>query len=439
MNEEKRVAAVGILLIACGIVMNPMLLGFVFSPTGKMVSIPHILFVIIGELLLLAVGIWSYLVRRRLSIKGILLRAMGLCMILLSAEVGLHIARPILNLYRGAAVDKRLSLSFYQNKPWADELFKEYHETKLGFDQYTGWKTEEYRGSYINVDGQGSRMTINPAAAGGGPDTVFMFGGSLIWGAYVRDEGTIPSLLSKDLAERGMPRIVVNFAERGYTFTQGVLRLILLLKDGRRPSTVIFCDGLNDIVSAHYNCRAGVFGLYSELKSTVEDKRLPHRKQFAILVTDFLEKESMLYKVADRLAVFFFEPRGQRKYDQQQLGELSSGIVREYTAALSLLDSVSRVYRFMYMCFLQPVIYTKQYVTEEERQSDPLASDPEMRELDLLTYGSLEHSSLQHWYSLSHILDGRKETFYSDVCHLSEDGNQLVAAAMLNHTFDGLQ
>ncbi len=48
---------------------------------------------------------------------------------------------------------------------------------------------------------------------------------------------------------QGAPRyLVTNYGEKGYRLTQEIVYPILLLKQGRIPDYVIFCDGINEVM-----------------------------------------------------------------------------------------------------------------------------------------------------------------------------------------------
>ena len=85
-----------------------------------------------------------------------------------------------------------------------------------------------------------------------------MFGGSTMWGVGARDEGTIPSLLARDLTDRGINGRVKNFGEIGYVSSQQVIALMRELENGVRPEIVIFYDGINDTTSAVLERAAGI-------------------------------------------------------------------------------------------------------------------------------------------------------------------------------------
>src|SRR5262249_14963034 len=88
---------------------------------------------------------------------------------------------------------------------------------------------------------------------------VLVLGGSTVWGYFVCNNGTVPSLLARALARDGIGGYqVTNFGQPGYVSTQEVVALLSELHEGRIPDLVIFLDGINDTFSAYQNGRAGL-------------------------------------------------------------------------------------------------------------------------------------------------------------------------------------
>lgn len=267
-----------------------------------------------------------------------------------------------------------MALSIYRDKPWAKTLFQEYHDIEaLEFDQYVGWKTRVYRGQFININQDGTRKTFNPTAADNEKgDSIYVFGGSSIWGVGVRDEYTIPSYLSKLLMQSNYHFVVKNYGERGYTFTQEIVRLTLLLRAGHRPCVVIFYDGVNDVISAYRYGRAGIIGLTSELKLLWEWWQLSPIKKIGSMTGEFIANHSMLYKAGDKLLSRLVYSRPSpyiaATYNEPELERLVKDISDEYLVSLHLVQKLSQAYGFQYFCFWQPVIFTKSPVTEEEKR-----------------------------------------------------------------------
>ena len=376
-----------------------------------------------------------FIKKPRTNQKMVVFKIIAIVVLFIAVEIGLQIVRLIINLKEPTGLDKKLSLSIYKNKEWAEPLLKEHEDTKeLDFDQYVGWKRREYHGRFINIGADGTRKTFNRThAMNAKRDSIYVFGGSTIWGTGVRDEYTVPSCLSKILNQHGYHSIVKNYGESGYTFTQGMMRLILLLKEGHRPQLAIFYDGVNEVSTAYHNGQAGVIGLAAELQSFLEWKRRSYVGQMGSLVKEAAVQHSMIYRSVDNLIrLFQHNPStsAARHYEEQKLERLSQDIITYYITSLNLVEKLSKTYDFQYICFWQPVIYTKNQLTEEEKTVDDKVQDEKLRKLYLDTYGAIKKSPLPHFYDLSEVFNNRNTTLYSDFCHLSEAGNEIVANAI---------
>jgi lysophospholipase L1-like esterase len=160
--------------------------------------------------------------------------------------------------------DRRIQAEYYKNAPWAEDLFKELHESfSARWESYVYWRRKPYNGKHITINSDGLRVTpqFNDSTAKIAPQPklrVFMFGGSALWGTGARDSFTIPALLGLELRSRKTNVEVVNFAESGYVSTQEVIELLLQLQKGNIPDVVIFYDGANDAVSAYYQKTPGL-------------------------------------------------------------------------------------------------------------------------------------------------------------------------------------
>lgn len=353
--------------------------------------------------------------------------------LVIAIEMALQIVRLIINLDEPTSINKKLSLSIYKNKEWAESLLKEHEDNKeLDFDQYVGWKRREYHGQFINIGRDGTRKTSNPTyALSTLCDSVYVFGGSTIWGDGVRDDYTVPSCLSKILNQHGYKSIVKNYGERGYTFTQGMMRLILLLKEGHRPRLVIFYDGVNEVFTAYHHGQAGIIAMTPEIQSLLDWKRFSLARQIRVIVKEIIVRHSMIYHTVDKLIDIAFRRNTPsfmpRKYEKQELDQLSKDIVAYYIASLDIVEKLSKTFGFEYICFWQPVIFFKNKLTEEEKNLDELVRDQQLNKLYLDTYEAIRMQPLANFHNLSDILDDHTETLYFDFCHLSEEGNEIVA------------
>ena len=179
---------------------------------------------------------------------GITLLALGLL------EAGSQAGLAIRHAIAPAPVDDRLAAEVYAGEPWAADYWREWQASRtLEWRSYVGWRRAPFRGLHITVGPDGRRET--PSAADTAV-TIWMFGGSALWGTGAGEWETIPSFLALYLSNSGVRARIVNFGEDGYVSTQEVLALMLALREGPHPDLVIFYDGVNDLVAA-YQGRVG--------------------------------------------------------------------------------------------------------------------------------------------------------------------------------------
>jgi hypothetical protein len=163
------------------------------------------------------------------------------------------------------AFERKWTESF-QGEPWAREYTGEFRaSTQMEWRPYVLWRRRPFVGRLINVDGAGLRRTWDPPHLGEGARSVFALGGSTLWGNGARDEHTIPSELSRLLNDAGRPARVTNFGELGFVSSQNLITLLLELRSGHVPDVVVCYDGVNDVIAALQNKRAGVPQLSSRL------------------------------------------------------------------------------------------------------------------------------------------------------------------------------
>ncbi|HTO93624.1 MAG TPA: hypothetical protein VMM80_04610, partial [Bacteroidota bacterium] len=243
---DRTARRIGLALVAAGAAFNPWLAGTLFLEGGRVATPPSFVFISAADLFLIAGGAWFILRRRALSARAAWFSLILMFSIPAGVELGLHGVRLLIS----GGIDRREHFSCYRDKPWASELFREQHGMTMSYAEYTGWRTDEYHGRYMNIDADGTRRTIQASSDGGALPGLYMFGGSTMWGAYLRDSATIPSIVGAALARAGRPMRVVNCGEQGFSFAQGVIQLVLLLREGKRPDAVLMYEGFNDIGSA---------------------------------------------------------------------------------------------------------------------------------------------------------------------------------------------
>lgn len=416
-------------LIAVGLLTNQWVLGYLFPPADGSIALESKIIIWAFEIFCIISGLVVYFKgnaldqRKRLSFAFI-----ALALMIITVEIGLHITHFIFNLVDIS--DKRYLLSPYEGEEWAKALFQEFGEISSHYEQFLGWDRTEYHGEYINVDSQGVRKTWNPEHFCGKSDRIYAFGGSTLWGTGARDEYTISSYLSKLLNNSGYDSIVHNYGETGYTFTQEIIHLILLLREGHKPDYVFFYDGVNDVYGAYQSGMAGNIQNLSIIRERSKEKS--NIKLMWIGVTGIFRNHCMIYRAVREISAFFSQQREFQevasKYSEKELKLLSDSISEHYVKSMELLDRLAQAYGFRYICFWQPVLFLEKKLIDEEAKVDPRLNDKALRKIYKYTTDSLMAKSPSHFFDISNALSDRTESCYIDFCHLSEEGNELIAS-----------
>jgi lysophospholipase L1-like esterase len=371
------------------------------------------------------------------------LGAVVLLIILIEAGAGLLIwARKPQGHAVGGRVDTRIHADDFRKADWAEEYFREHWEADATrWSSYVYWRRKAYAGKYINIDEHGVRRTTGagPAGAPGNrPQRIMFFGGSTMWGTGARDDHTIPSLVAAGLAKRGIAVQAVNFAEGGYVSTQGLLELMLQLRNGDTPDLAVFYDGINDTYSS---LQSGVAGIpQNERNRTREFNLTLHYDLSRLRRTALVEslKELNTYVLLQRLVRRFgggtgYDGRLPEPPDPRALAERTVSVYRDNLRKVALLGES---YGFKTLFYWQPVIYGKPSLSEYEKdlRGSRLAADMEpffRQAYGLVNEASADIGKTVRFHNIAALFADVSEPVYIDWAHLSERGNALVAARMI--------
>jgi len=315
--------------------------------------------------------------------------------------------------------DSRARLPNYANVTWATQHYRELYQIKLGYKSFIGWRQKSFRGGTINIGGPyGQRWTINNGT--GQSKKVYFFGGSAMWGIGARDDGTIPSEFA---AAAGFWS--ENFGENGYTAHQSLMLLVQLLQDGHRPDIVVFYDGANDV---YVKCRTGLTPNSHDLEARI-DRLLSDTSPPA---TSFAHYFAPLWQFAQQIKSIAFPASAPATsaafFDcvskPEKAAKIAENLVGDWQMAKRLVES----YGGRFVGVLQPVLYFSR-TRLHQSVLDHLADFPDMRAQFEAVYPLVERRIAEDdgFHSLVRALD-IDEYVYVDFCHLSPNGNRLVAA-----------
>ncbi len=320
--------------------------------------------------------------------------------------------------------DYRTKSDAYAGQSWAVPYFNEDQRAPLEWQSYVYWRHQPFNGVYLNIDQNGHRSTFNVTDAERSRQ-IYFFGGSALWGVGVRDDYTIPSLVSRQLAEAGCRDVyVINYGEIGYVSTQEVVALLLSLRQRKPPAMVVFYDGVNDTWSALQNAQAGV-----------PLNEFNRRAEFALESGQGLHwmliKQLGMYRLAEilarRAATVIPNPVASN-------AELKQQVLASYEANARVVSSLAKEYGFVPYYFWQPVIFSKPKLSHWEL-GEVNKSGLGVREFIMDVYAAARRSeglkALANFHDISGVFDPITETLFIDTWHTSERANAIIAKEII--------
>ena len=371
--------------------------------------------------------------------KTLVFSLISLVLVLGAVEGGLRLVQALVHPGPGQVVDRRILCAPFRDQAWAEEYWREYNNSGNEYRPFILWDRKKFSGRWINVNDNGVRRTWNPVfPVGVNPRIVYVFGGSTVWGTGARDDYTIPSQLSRLLNESQPGYRVTNYGETAYTFPQELVQLVLLLRDGARPNYVVFYDGFNDVYAAYQSGRVRDHQNYD-----ITARRMEGREEKKTMV-DRISREVSRFMIVRTLSHLVGQGLGggqggdnlfgeiAAKYPEAKLETLAGAVVRNYEKSMDLLEHLSRAYGFEYLCLWQPCLFTESRVLPDEEGCDERAKDRALASLYRQAHQDLGRITDAHFHDITDALKGRTVPVYMDACHISEEGNRLVAERILD-------
>ena len=320
-----------------------------------------------------------------------------------------------------------------RGEPWREVLPEvSLSFTRKRYDPFLGFSVPTFKGKHVTVE-DGIRRSAQPgSAATGKPVTVFLFGGSAMFGAFQRDAHTIPSALGRLAARDGIALRVVNYGQPGYANWQEVLLLESLLTRGSKPDLAVFYDGFNELL---LQFALGAHSAPTHLEVAAIQQRLERGES---------DPDPSLYRAwADASALHrlgrglgVLPERGEsglpllpafagKQSDDIDLKAANAASI--YSRGVDLAGRVARDYGIRAAFFWQPSVYTKDIVSGEEGLPNAAGYDGEAWRTATRIARSRLRSPVE---DLSDVLDGKRGPLMYDVVHTNERGARVVARAL---------
>ena len=277
------------------------------------------------------------------------------------------------------------------------------------------FRRKPYAGTLIHVDAHGFRATVNPTHSEN-QRSVWLFGGSTVWGTGVSDAHTLASELARAASVQ-----VLNFGETGYVSAQSQLAFMASLRctDAVRPDFVVFVDGVNDVYAA---LQSGVAGTpQNESNRTAEFNVTRSADAFAAAMLERLEGIRLL------------EQRLRGIEPEREVNALAYQVARNYLAVVSQTRAMAAAEGIPVRFVWQPSVFDKAQPTDEERGviGSSLARH---RDLQLATTrvlkNLLQNAPDADVLLLDTIFDTSSAPIFIDFAHTGLVGNALMAGRL---------
>lgn len=336
----------------------------------------------------------------------------------------------VISIYqlRSATEDKsdlRGSLPNYKDISWAKKHFEEFNQLKSDYKSYVGWRRPAFKGETVNIDEKGIRYTPQSPNINDSSAMVVFLGGSTMWGTGTDDAHTIPALF----AQHGEGKYrVLNLGEAGYRSQQEAYLLNLQLNQGLTPKIVVSYDGVNELAGFR-NELSDVYAHQYEtvFRQAIISQRSGNNKELSFSGFFFGPVQAALgmwLKGKQTKSTDFYDLSAQRTE------AVAKALLDSWMLTLTLAESKGAYF----LAILQPNVKTG------TPKTDHLKLDQiHLKPYELLypaIVKMLEQPAYQplkgHFLDLTQALNVQ-EPVYIDFCHLSPNGNQIIANKIYDH------
>jgi lysophospholipase L1-like esterase len=328
------------------------------------------------------------------------------------------------------------SIPYYASQPWTPRFEADQNgiaSAKVEYQPFTVWRRPPYSSGTVNVNADGLRVVPGSRCEEGAP-RIFFFGGSTMWGTSSPDEGTIPALFLREVSPlSGGPLCVKNFGESAWVSTQSVIALINAIQRKEIPDLVIFYEGANDLNWTFGNNSPYRHGGYESIAATFK-RASRGRGQGRNRTVDLA---SVVRALAPNIATALDRRRqfgnGPSDRSPQGVERLANQAIDVYFANQQIVRALAREYGFRCHFFWQPfLIYDRKPLAEGESNIlDRAATWAEsFRPFAAAANARITTNQASDFTDLSGLFATTEAQLYTDMVHVTPDGNALVAHAM---------
>lgn len=344
--------------------------------------------------------------------------------------------------------DPRAQAQAWAQSPWAAECLRELAQSQATrWEPYAYWRRRPFAGQHVQIAASGERRTVHPLEPPPGAPEIWCFGGSTLWGAGARDQGTIPSQLATLLPGYRLR----NFGESGHVSMQSRVLFLGLLEREPPPRAVVFYEGVNDLLSAfqqahaglplqegfralEFNSRPGALGRrwFDEQSGDWRplDAAARWRSALAESATlGWLRRAGFLPRLESRLAPAAALELGRAPASDP--GELLRSLIEQRARQLHWTRALVQSQGAVLISAFQPSLYQKPPSGDEAEFAAAYPGQAEFFRAAVAAQRADPRLADQpDAPDLSGLFERHSEPLFFDFCHLNEEGNRRVAEAL---------
>lgn len=317
--------------------------------------------------------------------------------------------------------DEKYKLPNYIDKDLAKSIFEEdsHLNTSTEYTPFTEWKFKKFSGKTVKVDSLGYRYTNNNFA--NTENECYFFGGSTMWGVGSTDAQTIPSIWGQ-LNKKSK---VYNYGVKAYNARQNLESLTNLILEGKKVDMAVFYIGVNEV----FLCKNSI-SRHGHLFEELYRKRIANYEDDINrpLISQILWKYSKSF-----FSRFFYRIFTSSEQKQNDIAVYGYNLEKTKVASIQLLKTLEIAHTLVekqggkFIAILQPVAFIG---NPQVAHIDLTKNEPLFKETYIELYRNIKtlmNEKKYNWlYDFTNSFDG-KDYIYVDWCHISPNGNQIIA------------
>jgi hypothetical protein len=302
----------------------------------------------------------------------------------------------------------------------AKAVFTDYNRIQHRYEPFVGWKTLPYRGKTTHISQAGLRTHQGDSSMGSRKPVVRFFGGSTMWGEGSDDQHTIPALFNT----LNPGYAVYNHGQLAYNTRQELDALISVYSRNEQTDVVIFYDGVND---AAFLCPKVITELPAHrLVPMYREKLYTGRSAivkelaYKVFIEDIL---GLIRKVT-------YQPTPENSpYDCAKDPAKAETIAEMMMKNWEMAHEIATTRNDKFIAVLQPAAFIGKPRTDHLELDEELGKN--FHEIYRLLKQKIKERNHPWIIDLSNAFDGDEYVFI-DFCHVSPNGNEIIAREISN-------